>query len=51
MIDIEEISVKYFYSFFFFFKFDKRVEDQSFFEIVKLEMLLMKILTFNNNNI
>lgn len=50
MIDIEEISVKYFYSF-FFFKFDKGVEDQSFFEIVKLEMLLMKILTFNNNNI
>lgn len=32
MIDIEEISVKYFYSF-FFFKFDKGVEDQSFFEI------------------
>lgn len=45
MIDIED-QVKY-----FFFKFDEGVEDQSFFDIVKLEMLLMKILTFNNNNI
>lgn len=48
MIDIED-QVKYFYG--FFFKFDEGVEDQSFFDIVKLEMLLMKILTFNNNNI
>lgn len=30
---------------------DEGVEDQSFFEIVKLEILLMKILTFNSRSI